>query len=295
MKILLLGKDGQVGWELHRCLLPLGEVIALERPDIDFSVPESLRSLVREVKPDVIANCVAYTAVDKAESEEELAMRINAQAVSVLAEETKKRNALLVHYSTDYVFDGTKAGPYTEEDVPCPLSVYGKSKLAGDEVIQASGCRHLIARTSWVYGSRGHNFMLTMLRLAKERSELRIVDDQVGAPTWARSLAVATAEVLAQIHCIAGAQRNLFNPGIINMACSGLISWRGFASAIFEHASSKGLCSAPCVVPIPSSAYPSPAARPANSALDMQKLKSEFGLYMPDWNEALSLCMDELK
>ncbi|MCA1767140.1 MAG: dTDP-4-dehydrorhamnose reductase, partial [Idiomarina sp.] len=192
MKILLFGKNGQVGWELNRSLQPLGEVIALDRDEADFSRPESLREIVRKIKPDVIVNAVAYTAVDKAEAEEALAATINSIAPGVLAEEALSINALLIHYSTDYVFDGTKQGPYVETDVPKPINAYGRTKLAGEQVIQSSGCDYFIFRTSWVYASRGHNFLLTILRLAKERDELNIVADQIGSPTSARLIAETT-------------------------------------------------------------------------------------------------------
>ena len=198
MKILLFGKNGQVGWELNRSLQPLGEIVVLDIEDVDFSEPESLRQIVQDVNPNVIVNAVAYTAVDKAEEEEELALNINGVAPGVLAEEALKLNALLVHYSTDYVFDGTKSTPYVETDSPNPINAYGRTKLAGEIAVQSSGCDYLILRTSWVYASRAHNFMLTMLKLAQEREELSIVSDQIGAPTSARLIADITILCLQQ-------------------------------------------------------------------------------------------------
>lgn len=197
-RILLIGKNGQVAWELQRTLATLGEIITVGREQLDVANAASIRQVIRETKPQIIVNATAYTAVDKAEAEPELAMQVNGVAPGIMAEEAKRLDALLVHYSTDYVFDGTKQGAYVEEDVPNPLSVYGKTKLAGEQAIQATGAKHLILRTSWVYGARGKNFLLTILRLAKERPELKIVDDQIGAPTWSRMIAEATAQILAQ-------------------------------------------------------------------------------------------------
>ena len=199
-KILLTGKNGQVGWELERSLQPLGQVIAFDRSGLDLASPDSIRAVIREVKPELIVNPAAYTAVDKAESEPDLAMAVNGVAPGIIAEEAKRLGAALIHYSTDYVFDGTKAEPYTEDDVPKPINVYGKTKLAGEQAVQAIGVPHLIFRTSWVYGMRGKNFLLTILRMAKEKDELRIVDDQFGAPTWSRMIAETTAQVLAQFY-----------------------------------------------------------------------------------------------
>ena len=199
MKILLIGKNGQVGWELHRTLAPLGEVVAVDFPEINFTDPAALRRLVAETRPNVVVNAAAYTAVDKAETERELCHQINATGPGVLAEEAKKIGALLVHYSTDYIFDGTKPTPYVETDTPNPLGAYGESKLAGDQAVQASGVDHLIFRLCWVYGARGQNFLLTMQRLAREREKLRVVRDQVGCPTWARMIAEATAFAIRQV------------------------------------------------------------------------------------------------
>jgi dTDP-4-dehydrorhamnose reductase len=263
-RILITGKNGQVGWELQRTLSTLGEVVALDRTGMDLASPDSIRAAIRDAKPSLIVNAAAYTAVDKAESEPELAMAINGVAPGILAEEAKRLNALLIHYSTDYVFDGTKQGPYTEDDLPNPLSVYGKTKLAGERAIQQIGGPHLICRTSWVYGARGKNFLLAILRLAKERNELRIVNDQFGAPTWSRTIAETTAQVVAQLYCpftfhvsrftateapithdpspIAGVEspiadhRSLFADvsGIYNLTSGGETTWFGFAKALLE-------------------------------------------------------------
>lgn len=292
MKALLFGKNGQVGWELHRSLLPLCEVVAPERPDFDYADPESLRRMIREIGPDIVANCVAYTAVDRAESEAALAMRINADAVQILAEETRKRDALLIHYSTDYIFDGTKQDPYTEDDVPNPLNAYGRSKLAGDLAVQTSGCRHLILRSSWIYGARGRNFLLTMLRLASERPELAIVDDQTGAPTWSRMLAETTAFCVLRMLGAPDQGRSL--SGIYNVSCSGHSSWFGFATAIFRIAKEKGVRNIPRLVPIRTSEYPMEAQRPLQSRLNNEKLLTRFGIRMPEWDRALQLCMEDL-
>jgi dTDP-4-dehydrorhamnose reductase len=294
-KILLTGKNGQVGWELRRTLMPLGEIVATDREEMDLTDPVAVRRLIREVKPHILVNPGAYTAVDRAESEPELAMKINAQAPGVMAEEAARLGALLVHYSTDYVFDGRKEQPYAEEDAPNPLNVYGRSKLAGEEAIRASGALHLILRTSWVYGLRGKNFLLTVLRLAREREELRIVADQFGAPTWSRLIAEATALMIAR-----STADGLFAPGersgIYHLSCNGQASWHEFARTIRENAIAAGLLPENCarIEAIPSSDYPTPARRPAYSVLANDKLRSTFGLRLPDWREALTLSLAEL-
>jgi dTDP-4-dehydrorhamnose reductase len=237
-------------------------------------------------------NAAAYTAVDKAESEPELAMAINGTAPGVLAEEAKRLGSLLVHYSTDYVYDGTKQGPWVETDAPNPLNVYGKTKLAGDEAIAAVGCDHLIFRTSWVYGARGNNFLLTMLRLSKERAELRVVDDQTGAPTSSECIAQATADVLAQVLGPAGGGLQ-GRSGIYNMACSGATTWFGFAKALIERSVSLG-AGTPKLIPIPTSEFPRPAKRPANSRLSCRRVEETFGVVMPDWKVALALVLETL-
>jgi len=290
-KILLTGKNGQVGWELQRTLAPLGEIVAVDVGDLDLSNPEAIRQAVRSIKPDIIVNPAAYTAVDKAESESELAMAINGVAPGIFAEEARKLGALLVHYSTDYIFDGRKKGPYLESDEPNPLSVYGKTKLAGEQAVCASGANHLIFRTSWVYGARGKNFLLTMLRLAKERSELRVVDDQIGAPTWSRSLGEITALVLAQL-CAPGAGKDVMEQvsGSYHLTSSGQVSWCGFTAEILRMANVQPL---PRLVPITTPEYPTPAARPMNSVLLNDKLMRTFGLAAGSWESNLRLCLEE--
>ncbi|OIQ94714.1 dTDP-4-dehydrorhamnose reductase [mine drainage metagenome] len=274
--ILLTGATGQVGRELQRTLAPLGNVRALDRRALDLAHMDAIRAAIREQKPDLIVNAAAYTAVDQAAAEPGLAMIINGQAPGVMAEEARKLGALLVHYSTDYVFDGAKADPYTEEDEPAPINAYGSSKLAGERAIQASGCRHLIFRTSWVYGLFGKNFLRTILRLASEREELRIVADQTGAPTWSRMIAEATALAL----------RGDPPSGLYHMTSAGATSWHGFAQAILDAQGWR--CK---LVPIATHDYPLPATRPANSRLDNGKLAADFDLALPDWRHALGLCL----
>ncbi|MFM0051915.1 dTDP-4-dehydrorhamnose reductase [Caballeronia grimmiae] len=285
--ILLTGVNGQVGFELARTLQGLGRVVAVDRRRLDLGDLDQVRRVVREVKPALIVNPAAYTAVDKAESDVDAAMRANGEAPGVLAEEAKRLGAALVHYSTDYVFDGTKEGAYVEDDVVNPQNVYGKSKLAGEQAIAASGCDHLIFRTSWVYGTRGKNFLLTMLRLGAERDELSVVVDQIGAPTWASTIAALTANVLAQ-SVAAGDSWWKEKSGVYHLTAGGSTSWHGFAEAIFELS---GLEKKPVVKPIPASAYPTPAKRPANSRMSGAKLGAVFGLQAPDWRDALSLCL----
>lgn len=295
MKILLLGANGQVGFELARSLLPLGEVIALNRSQADFENLENLRAIVQSIHPDVIVNAAAYTAVDKAQTECETAFLINAQAVEVLAQEAKNLNALLIHYSTDYVFDGSKTTPYFENDVTNPLNVYGESKLAGEQAIEKSGADYLIFRTTWVFAARGQNFVNSILRLASEREELNIVADQIGAPTWARLSADTTAHCLRQAVQERGA--NTFESGIFNLTSSGETSWFEFAQKILKHLPpsppTKGGAVLCVIKPIPTSAYPTPAKRPANSRLSTAKLAQRFGLKMPFWEETLKLCLEE--
>ena len=295
MKLLVTGATGQVGWELARSLMPLGEVFALDRSRCDLSRPETLAALVAELAPDVIVNAAAYTAVDKAESEEVLATTINGIAVGELARAAKAAGALLVHYSTDYVFDGTKPGPYTEDDPVAPLNAYGRSKLAGEVAIRESGCDHLILRTTWVFSARGGNFMRTMLRLGAEREQLRVVADQHGAPTWARNIADATS------HIVARAQHErrdgTFASGIFNLASAGETNWHGFAEAIFAAARNslpELALKVVSVEPIPASAYPTPAARPPNSRLAADRLAARFGIAMPHWQDALRRCLEDV-
>jgi len=288
VNILLTGVKGQVGWELQRSLASLGEVVAVDREDMDLADAAAIHTKVRELAPRVIVNPAAYTAVDRAESEPEGARLINAVAPGILAEAALRCGAILVHYSTDYVFDGSKDSAYLEDDAPHPLNVYGATKLAGEAAIRAAGVRHLILRTSWVYGLRGGNFLLTMQRLMRERTELKIVDDQIGAPTWSRLIAEATAQILAQ--CLSPA-RGADRPepwGTYHLTCGGETSWYGFAAAIAE------LGGYPTrLTPIPSLDYPTPARRPANSRLDNAKLARVFGLRLPHWRKALALCLDQ--
>ncbi|MCO1359996.1 dTDP-4-dehydrorhamnose reductase [Burkholderia multivorans] len=291
--ILLTGINGQVGFELQRTLQGLGNVVALDRSRLDLSRLDQVRDVVRDLKPDLIVNPAAYTAVDQAETDVAMATRLNAEAPAVLAEEAKRIGAALIHYSTDYVFSGTKAGPYVEDDAVDPQNVYGRTKLDGERAIAASGCAHLIFRTSWVYGTRGKNFLLTMLRLGAERDELKVVADQIGAPTWSNTIATLTAHILAQAAGVSDADRHAWwreRSGIYHLCASGSTSWHGFAEAIFD---SSRLVRKPKVKPIPASAYPTPAARPANSRMSGAKLSRTFGICAPDWHDALRMCMAE--
>lgn len=289
MKTLLLGCDGQVGWQLQRSLAPHGEVVACSRRDCDLGDPAALRTLVRRERPQVIVNAAAYTAVDRAESEAELAWAINAAAPGVLAEEAAALDALLVHYSTDYVFPGDRAEPYAEDDPVGPQNVYGRSKLAGEEAIRAQACKSLIFRTSWVFGARGNNFVKTILRLAAERQSLNVVGDQVGSPTPAAMIATVTGVVLAML----GHGRRLA-PGeqrLYHLAARRPVSWCEFARAIVTDAVETpgfALELVPdAIVPISSAEYPVAARRPLNSRLDCRRLEQDFGLQMPDWEPYL--------
>jgi len=294
MNILLLGKNGQVGWELQRSLAPLGELIALDRHAVgglcgDLSDLDALRATIRKVKPDIIVNAAAYTAVDKAESETELADRVNGLASQVMAEEACLLNAWLIHYSTDYVFSGQGQTPWLETDAVAPVNHYGISKLAGEQAIIASGCKHLIFRTSWVYGARGNNFAKTMLRLAKERENLSVIADQIGAPTGADLIADITALAI---------QKVLQQPdlgGLYHLAASGEVSWHGYASHVIEFAQSHGeQLMVAAINPIETAAYPTPARRPLNSRLSTQKLHANFFLHLPDWQSGVTRMLMEV-
>jgi dTDP-4-dehydrorhamnose reductase len=295
MKILLFGRNGQVGWELQRSLAPLGELVALGHGGEsalcgDFSNPEGLVDTVRRVAPDVIVNAAAYTAVDKAESEPELARTINAQAPGVLADEAERIGAWLIHYSTDYVFDGSGERPRNEVDLTGPLSVYGQTKLEGEQAV-ALCAKHLVFRTSWVYAARGGNFAKTMLRLAAERDHLRVIDDQIGAPTGAELIADVTA------HAVRAVQGHPELAGIYHLAASGETSWHAYARFVIEHARAAGLAlrvEPERIEPIPTSAYPTPARRPLNSRLATSKLQAAFGLCLPDWRVGVQRMLDEL-
>lgn len=283
MKILLTGAGGQVGYELERSLQGLGQVVAVDRARMDLSDLGQVRDVIRAVRPGLIVNAAAYTAVDKAESEPALARRINAEAPEVMALEARKLGAAMVHYSTDYVFDGTKAGAWAETDTPNPINVYGQTKLEGEQAVAAAGIDHLILRTSWVYGMRGKNFLLTMLRLAEERDELRVVCDQHGAPTWSRTVADATAFVLARAQEGGEGWWNRHG-GLYHLGSGGQTTWCGFTEAIIE------LQQLACnVVPIASADYPLPARRPENSVLDCARLQALCAL--PHWRDALALCL----
>jgi len=285
-RILIIGSAGQLGRELEKIFAGTGTVIAVDRESVDLADPDQTRDFVRHAAPEVILNAAAYTAVDRAESEMPLAHAINALAPRVLAEEAAERNALLVHYSTDYVFDGSKKEPWTEDDSPAPLSVYGASKLAGEQAIQNSRARHLIFRTSWVYGPHGKNFLLTMLRLAAERDQLSIVDDQIGAPTTSIELARATHEIVTGV--LAGRFGAAGDwSGLYHMTCAGSASWFGFAQAIFARASTQLGVKSPKLLPIETKDYPTPAARPRNSILSNAKLHARFGVQLPAWQSAL--------
>lgn len=283
MKILLTGKNGQVGQELYRTLARLGEIIAYDRSGLDLAVADSIVAAVRSAGPEVLINAAGYTTVDQAEREPEVAHAVNALGVAVLAEEAKRAGALLIHYSTDYVFDGVQDRPYAEEDAPNPLNVYGLSKLAGERAIRQIDCAHLILRTSWVYAERGRNFFLAMRRLLAEKRELRVVSDQIGAPTFAADLAAAAAGLL-DVH---GASALGERRGVYHMTASGSTSWHGFATAI---ARLEGGESPARVVPIPSEAYPTAARRPKNSRLSNEKLLREFGVALPAWQTSLAVC-----
>ena len=296
MKILLLGKNGQVGWELQRALGVLGEVIALDFDSpppwtADFARPESLAATVRAIAPQIIVNAAAHTAVDKAESEPDFARALNASSPAVLAREAATLGAWLMHYSTDYVFDGSGSTPWSEDSPTGPLSVYGATKLEGEQAIRASGCRHLIFRTSWVYAARGGNFAKTMLKLAKERDRLTVIDDQIGSPTGADLIADLTAHALRSVN----ARPEL--AGTYHAVAAGETSWHGYARHVIEFARAAGqpIRVAPeAVVAVPTSAFPTPAKRPGNSRLNTRKLRDAFGLTLPPWQAGVERMLTEV-
>jgi dTDP-4-dehydrorhamnose reductase len=295
MKILLFGKNGQVGWELQRSLAPLGELVALAQGSTglcaDFTQPEALADTVRAVRPDVIVNAAAHTAVDKAESEPALARAINATAPGVLAREAAALGAWLVHYSTDYVFDGSGSQPWQETDSPAPLNVYGQTKLEGEQLVAQHSPRHLILRTSWVYAARGGNFAKTMLRLAKERDRLTVIDDQFGAPTGAELLADVTA------HAIRHLQKHPEHAGLYHVAAAGQTSWYGYANEVLSIARAAGVAiktESSAVEAVPSTAFATPARRPHNSRLDTRKLQTTFGLVLPPWQQGVARMLAEI-
>ena len=309
-KTLLFGRSGQLGWELAHKLASLGELTVLGSTDVDFAHPETIRAAVRAVHPSLIVNAAAYTAVDKAETEPDLAWAINAEAPGVLAEEAARTGSLLVHYSTDYVFDGAKPEPYIETDPANPLNVYGRTKLGGEQAIARAMARSegrwLIFRTSWVYGARGANFLLTMLRLAKERSELRVVDDQVGAPTSSEAIALATAAVLARVLTVdavhasgqsepsTGSAPPADWSGIYHLTCAGAVSWFGFAKEILTRTVEATGSPVPALIPISTAEFPRPARRPENSRLSCELLSQTFGVTLPTWQQALRKVLDQV-
>ncbi len=295
MNILLLGKSGQVGWELQRSLAVLGRVTALDHDSTehcgDFANPEGVRETVRALRPDVIVNAAAHTAVDKAESEPEIARLLNATTPGVLAEEAARLGAWLVHYSTDYVFDGSGTRPWVETDAPAPLSVYGATKLEGEQHIQQTGCRHLILRTSWVYAARGSNFAKTLLRLGSERERLTVIDDQWGAPTGADLLADVTA------HAVRHLQSRPGDGGLYHCVAGGETTWHSYAKYVLEHARQAQPAielKATEVAPVPTSAFPTPARRPHNSRLDTTRLQTTFGLVLPPWQQGVARMLTEI-
>ena len=296
MKIfLLIGANGQVGYELQRSLACLGRVVTTDRGQLDLTNQAEIRQVIAQVRPDFIVNAAAYTAVDKAESEPEIAMLVNAIAVGVMAEEAKRLNIPLIHYSTDYVFDGQSEQAWRETDLVAPINVYGETKLAGECAIQQSACHHLILRTSWVYGARGQNFLLTMRRLGRERDALSVVADQIGAPTWSRHIADATAQILAQY--IGSSQSDDYwhqHSGIYHLAASGQGSWYDFAHAIFEHLSVQGEKMA-VLSKTTTAAYPTPAQRPLFSCMNTDKLADTFSIRLPDWQDSLQLVLADVE
>ena len=303
LRLLVTGATGQIGWQLQRTLAPLGEVMACTRSELDLANPDAAVKFVRELAPDVVVNAAAYTAVDKAESEPELAQTVNATAPGRIAVELARTGGLLIHFSTDYVFDGAKGSPYEENDPTAPLNVYGQTKLAGEQQIAASGCAHIILRTTWVYDIRGKNFLRTVLRLAREKEELRMVGDQHGAPTWARAIAESTAQIVARCEQRRDSAGWGYG-GIFHLTAAGETTWAGFAQQILDEYES--LASWPAdtgefgsplvakrVVPITSDLYKTPARRPHNSVLSNARLQSAFGLCLPDWRMQLRLALQD--
>ena len=303
LRLLITGANGQVGWHLQRTLAPMGEVLPIDIQEVDLTDLNAVSRTVRDFAPDIVVNAAAYTAVDKAESEPELARAINVAAPGKIAEECARTGALLVHYSTDYVYDGNKPTPYEENDATGPLSVYGQTKLEGDQAIMASGCAHIILRTTWVYDIRGKNFLRTALRLAREKEELRMVGDQFGAPTWARGLAESTTIILARLLERKRATRS-WQSGLFHLTASGQTSWAGFAQAILEDYEELlawpaetgefgGPLKAKRVVAITTEQYQTPARRPRNSVLSNAKIQAAFGIVLPDWRAQLRLAMQD--
>ncbi|WP_062112151.1 dTDP-4-dehydrorhamnose reductase [Collimonas pratensis] len=291
MKILLTGKTGQVGYELERSLRGLGEVVALSRAQMDLTSIDQIRDVIRAIKPKLIVNAAAYTAVDRAETESELAMLVNGEAPAVMAHEAKKLGAAMIHFSTDYVFDGEKKSPYTESDPVGPINVYGHTKCAGEQAIQAEGISHLVLRTSWVYGTRGNNFLLTVLRLAQERDELRIVSDQFGAPTWCKTIADATAHIVAQsIAAPSSAEWWREHSGVYHLTAKGQATWYEFARMILEYWS---VTKKTKLISITTQEYPVTARRPMYSVMSCKRF-GDFMYELPDWDRALQACSENV-
>jgi len=292
-KVVVLGPTGQVGWELVRSLQGFGEVSAVERTQLDLSDPQRVSALIDALKPSWVVNCAAYTQVDAAETEPERAKLINSDAVGAMASACARINATLVHYSTDYVFDGTKSSAYDENDRAEPLGAYGRTKLLGEEAIRASGASHLILRTSWIYAARGANFLQTMIRLARERDEIQIVDDQFGAPTWARFVAVATASMMWQAKRDVSTKERVRSGATVHLCNEGHTSWHGFATEIFKFMSAVG-SRVPRILPVSTEHYGARAPRPRNSRLDISLLKRQWGVEPPNWRVSLRMCLEEV-
>src|SRR5260370_1732839 len=303
LKTLLVGRHGQLAWELQRFLPKLGSVIVMGRPEIDLANPDSLREIIRQLEPTVVVNAAAYTAVDQAEAERAVAWPVHADARRVTAEEAERLDGLFINFSSDYVFDGAKLSPYTESDVPNPLSTYGAGKLAGDRAVEALAGAYLVFRTSWVYGARGKNFLCTILRLAAEQDELRVVADQIGAPTWSRDIAHATFQILEQLAAELPSSGTALvsevlrdRRGAYNMTSEGSTSWVGFATAILEEMRRGGMNEGrlATIVPISTEGYPAAARRPRNSRLSNEKLRHTFGITLPDWRASLAKVIEEV-
>jgi dTDP-4-dehydrorhamnose reductase len=295
MRILLTGRGGQVGRALTTTLSSLGAVIATDRSSLDLAFPDQIRARVIAMRPDLIVNAAAYTDVERAEVEEEAAVAINGVSVGEMAVAACELQVPLIHYSTDYVFDGTKTSPYAEDDQTAPLSAYGRSKLDGEQRIRSSGCAHLILRTSWVYAAMGRNFLTTMLKLGAEREELRVVDDQFGAPTFAGFIATATAQILEQTFSSEAVRERVINGDTVHLVNAGVTSWFGFASEVFARSSIQQRMRAPKLVPIKTSEFPTRARRPANSRLSTKKARTVWNLRVPEWRESLAECLSQLR
>lgn len=291
--ILVLGGNGQIGWELVRALGPLGRVVAPGRAELDLAAPARAGERVRAMSPRLVVNAAAYTSVDRAEQEPERAEAVNARAPGALARAAAAVGAVYVDYSTDYVFDGGRANGYTETDAPGPLNVYGRTKLAGEQAVAASGAEHLILRTSWVYGARGHNFVRTMLRLAREKDELRVIDDQHGAPTWSRMIAQATAQIMAQLRAPGGFHVPPGRGGVYHLTAAGQTTWHAFARAVLARDPNRQEQRCQAVIGIASSEYPTPARRPRYSALCSERVRREFGIELPPWEDQLAWMLAE--